>query len=537
MRLRQPNWTRILTILLVILAFCALLYIAGIVLFRFTHVIVLFVLGAITAYVLTPVVNALQTLFRLRWLAIFLSYLLVAGLLFAIGVMLVTPFVQQAQSLVDNLHAPVPGSLKTLGQSQSDMTLLQGQLVNLKLVAQPGATQGSQSDIEQAEHQVQVVLGRLTGPDMTDLRNGTLQATSHASAACRARGPEKLTPCPGPQTQVPPSYVKRVQNEVNLLNQDFQTVTQDVEAAIRSKTLDQAINRAKQAGVLVGQLKHQLSTTPILLLRLQTFLDDHGIQIDLPNKLGDAAEQVSSQGSNILNNAITIVQKTLNLLLNTVLILIIAFYLLLDGPRLIRGGMRLVPAGHQDQVWYFVRSLDRVMGGYIRGTIFLSALAGVLAGGGAAVLGVPYPLLIGLVTFLLMIVPVIGPMVAMFPAIIISLFFMPLFKTIILAAYFIVFMQLVTNVLGPRIMGIAVGIHPLEALFAVLVGYPVGGILGAFLAVPVMGIIHILIREAYNYFVLGQAMPREAAPEPEPAEGAPAPAPLATTSTRDSPAS
>jgi predicted PurR-regulated permease PerM len=276
--------------------------------------------------------------------------------------------------------------------------------------------------------------------------------------------------------------------------------------------LNKAINDAKQAADNVRQLRQRLSTTPILLLRLQTFLDDHGISFDLPSRLGDAAQQIGSQGSNILNNAITIVQKTLNLLLNTVLILIIAFYLLLDGPRLVRGGLSTVPAGSRDQVWYFVQSLDRVMGGYIRGTIFLSALAGALGGGGAAVLGVPYPLLIGIVTFLLMIVPVIGPMVAMLPAIIVSLFFMPFAKTLILAIYFIIFLQLVTNVLGPRIMGMAVGIHPLEALFAVLVGFPIGGFLGAFLAVPVMGILHILIREAYGYFVLGQAIPTAAPP-------------------------
>jgi hypothetical protein len=56
-------------------------------------------------------------------------------------------------------------------------------------------------------------------------------------------------------------------------------------------------------------------------------------------------------------------------------------------------------------------------------------------------------------------------------------------------------------------MGMAVGIHPLEAIIAVLVGYPIGGFLGAFLAVPVAGILHILIREAYAYFVLGRALP------------------------------
>jgi hypothetical protein len=65
----------------------------------------------------------------------------------------------------------------------------------------------------------------------------------------------------------------------------------------------------------------------------------------------------------------------------------------------------------------------------------------------------------------------------------------------------------------------AVGIHPLEAILAVLVGYPLGGFLGAFLAVPVAGIFHIVVRELYAYFVLGHSLPTAVAP-PTPIEDA-----------------
>jgi predicted PurR-regulated permease PerM len=55
----------------------------------------------------------------------------------------------------------------------------------------------------------------------------------------------------------------------------------------------------------------------------------------------------------------------------------------------------------------------------------------------------------------------------------------------------------VTNVIGPRLTSKTVGIHPLEAMAAALVGYPVAGILGSFLAVPVVGLAHVLARQAY----------------------------------------
>ncbi|MCA1597336.1 MAG: AI-2E family transporter, partial [Chloroflexi bacterium] len=170
----------------------------------------------------------------------------------------------------------------------------------------------------------------------------------------------------------------------------------------------------------------------------------------------------------------------------------------------------------REQVSFFMLQLDKVLGGYIRGQLFLSALAGVLGGAGAAALGVPYPLLIGIMTFLLESVPVMGPVVAFIPPVAIALVFTTPITTLLLFIWFTVFQQVVTNFLGPKIMGTAVGIHPLEAIGAVLVGYPLGGFIGAFLAIPVAGIVHILIRELYAYFALGRALPT--APVIAPAE-------------------
>jgi predicted PurR-regulated permease PerM len=507
MSLKQTNWTRILTILLVILASFAILYIVGSILFRFTNVILLFVLGAIAAYVLGPIVKSLQTVLRVRWLSVLMAYLMVATALFVLGVLLITPFVNQAQSLVDNLHNPEAGSLKTVGRIQSDMNRLHGDLVNWELAAAPALSSGNPSDINHWQGLTQKDVATLTTMDMTGLRNGTLVASSRVAAACRPGRGSRISSCPQPQTQVPPSYVNRVQGQVSNLGLAVQHLMQEgTESAVRSGDINRVSSQAKQASQTVGVIEHTLSTTPILLLRSQTFLDQHNIHYDLLSKAGDATHQLSNQSTNILDNAITIVSTTTQLLLDTILILIIAFYLLNDGPRLIRRGVQLIPGERRNQVTYFVQSLDRVMGGYVRGQLFLSTLAGVLGGGAAAVLGVPYPLLIGIMTFLLQTIPVIGPMIAVLPAVIISLFFVSFTKTVILFVWFLVFQQVVTNVLGPKVMGSAVGIHPLEALLAVLVGYPLGGLLGAFLAVPVMGLLHIVIHEAYNYFALGKSI-------------------------------
>jgi predicted PurR-regulated permease PerM len=509
-QVKQPNWGRTLLILGTILATFALLYAAQDILSRFTQAILLFVLGAIVAYVLTPVVNGLQGVLRTRWIAIIVTYLVFAIGLVSIAVMLFTPFIQQSQSLVDNLRTPASGSLQTIVQVETQANALRQTLLSEQKRVQ---TRGTLSPRAVADNRL--AINNLQRA-VVDLKHGTLSGLSHPRYHHAKTGSNRLPPNPEPQTQVPASYVLPISTDLNQLTSDYNRAVGDP-AAVDPVLFQRAVDRSQKMRAAAKTNLHIMSTTPIAVLRSQTWLDEHGIHTDIHTKFGDAAKQLSSRGTLVLDNAITILSETANILLDFALTMIIAFYFLNDGGRIIHSSVNLIPTRYREQAWYFVLSLDKVVGGYIRGQLFLSTLAGLLGGGGAATLGVPYPLLIGIMTFLLQSIPVIGPMVALVPAVLISLFFMPVVTTVLLAAWFLVFQQIVTNVLGPRVNSMAVGIHPLEAILAVLVGYPLGGFLGAFLAVPVAGIFHIVVRELYAYFVLGRSLPTAVAP-PTPIE-------------------
>lgn len=530
MALRQPNWTRILTILLVILATIALIYITLMVLQRFAQAIVLLIAGALVAYIMTPLVNRLTHAFHFRWLGILLGYAMIAAAFFALGVLLFTPFIQQSQSLVNNLHNPSAASVKKIADVSSEATKVADTLHRERTRLAEGKTFNTREldslapTMEALQRNVQEIKTGRPGTGQTKHSTGNHAATTSSR-----------TPAPPPSIKVPASYAALVIVPATALASDYSTLRQQASAgSVDASLLARTYTKAKKTQQGATRMYHVMSTTPILLLRAQNWLDDHHIHIDLASKFGQAAQQVSTQGTNILNNAITILSGTANILLDFTLTLIISFYLLNDGAAMIRRSIGLVPAGGREQAYFFVNSLDQVLGGYIRGQIFLSILAGILGGGGAAVLGVPYPLLIGIMTGLLELIPVIGPMVTAVPAVIIALFFTPVPTALLLLVWFIVFQQIVTNLVGPRIMGSAVGISPIEAILAVLVGYPIAGLLGAFLAVPVMGIIHILIREAYSYFVLGQALPSTELPvhlEADEEEEQPAPAVARCTGT------
>jgi predicted PurR-regulated permease PerM len=503
---KQVNWMRVLTVMLVILAGYAILFVTATILYRFTQAILLFVTGAMVAYILSPLVNWLGVVLRTRWLAILVSYVLLATGLLALAFFLFTPFIQQSQSFVDNLRNPSSASLGTITVLERHANATYADLKGFGPSVRTTRSLSPQ-DVQQLQNDV----FRLD-TDLTNVRNGTLSGAKKTQRYKRApAGATRLPPNPPPQTQVPTSYINPLEtDEANLISA-FDSATSDP-TRISVGEWQVAVNKAHTLSNGSHHMYHVMSTTPIALIRSQTWLDDHGIKINVQEKFGQAASQFSNQGTNVLNNVITILTETANLLLNLALILIIAFYFLLDSNRIIHGGVRLIPSRHREQAWFFISSLDRVLGGYIRGQLFLAALAGLLGGAGAAALGVPYPLLIGIITFMLQLIPVIGPMVALVPATLISLFFTPPLTTAALVVWFVIYQQIVTNVIGPHVNGMSVGIHPLEALLAVLVGYPLGGFLGAFLAVPVAGIVHIVIREFYGYFAYGHKLPTAEVP-------------------------
>jgi len=141
--------------------------------------------------------------------------------------------------------------------------------------------------------------------------------------------------------------------------------------------------------------------------------------------------------------------------------------------------------------------VSQVLGAYIRGQLTTAAIIGVSAGAGAAILGVHYALLIGILAFLFELIPMVGPILASLPAILISIF-QPFPLVLEVIAFFIVMQVFENNILAPRITGGAVGLHPGVALLAIVIGADLGGVVGALFAVPVAGILSVLIAAAYK---------------------------------------
>ncbi len=199
-------------------------------------------------------------------------------------------------------------------------------------------------------------------------------------------------------------------------------------------------------------------------------------------------------------NAINIVFVVTSAFLNVFLVGVLSFYLLLDGKRLRDSIISIVPQRQMSHVLVFEDALNRVVGNYIRGQLTLAAIVGVLAAVTCALTGLgQFAIIIGVLAFLFETIPMVGPALASVPAIAISLLLpAPFPRTLWVVVAFIIIQLLESNILGPRIVGHAVGLHPVASILSLLVFAQLFGPFGALIATPIVAAVWVVIASIYR---------------------------------------
>ncbi len=145
------------------------------------------------------------------------------------------------------------------------------------------------------------------------------------------------------------------------------------------------------------------------------------------------------------------------------------------------------------------------LGGFVRGTAIVAAVDAVLIGTAVAVLGVPFALPLAALTFAGAFLPIVGAVVAGAIAVLVALATQGVVTALILLGVVVLVQQVEGDVLQPIVLGRAVSLHPVVILLAVAGGAALGGIVGAFLAVPV-----VAVASAVMGYVWGEVGPQDA---------------------------
>jgi len=198
-----------------------------------------------------------------------------------------------------------------------------------------------------------------------------------------------------------------------------------------------------------------------------------------------------------------------------IFILVVSFWVIRDADQIGLRLSNLVPADYRDDFEALRSRVSVVWNSFFRGLVLLSLTVGVITGVTLWLVGVKNALLLGLLAGVLEVVPSFGPIIACIPAVAVAYFqgstHLPIanswFALLVLGLY-VMIQQVENNFLAPRIIGGSVKIHPLVVLVGAIGGYAVAGILGAFLAAPVIGTSRILGEYVYRKLVEAETMPQ-----------------------------
>lgn len=217
---------------------------------------------------------------------------------------------------------------------------------------------------------------------------------------------------------------------------------------------------------------------------LVNFLQSFGISKEQISQVG---HQLTSQAESAFGSIFPFIKSFFNYVFDIIIILIVSIYLVLDGARVAKWIQENSPRSHKSKVLFALFTLERIVGAYIRGQLLLAVIIGVLVGIGMLILQVPYAILLGVLAFICSFIPIIGTFVSGVACVLLALTH-GWVSALIVLAYFIGIHVLEGDILGPRIVGKALGLHPLVALLAVITGTELFGIPGAFFAAPITGL-------------------------------------------------
>ena len=200
-------------------------------------------------------------------------------------------------------------------------------------------------------------------------------------------------------------------------------------------------------------------------------------------------------------------ERAVEIGLQAILCLIITFYLLLDGHRFGQFALRFLDRDQKVGTLRIAQRIHAVLGRWLRGQLLL---IGLVAAGIYVILGpvlhVPFALALAILSGVLEIIPLVGPIIAAALAATVTYSAHGTDTTIVVLVVYFVVRQVEDQVVMPLVIGRAVHLHPVVTIFAVLVGLGTWGILGGLLGVPVAAAINVTLHELYPEETGGHAL-------------------------------
>jgi predicted PurR-regulated permease PerM len=208
-------------------------------------------------------------------------------------------------------------------------------------------------------------------------------------------------------------------------------------------------------------------------------------------RIRDFATGLGTPALNLLRGAATGVVAT-------VTIFVLSYLAVLQGPKVVDGTLALFPPQRAERMRRVGRDCARTITGYISGNLLISVICGVLTYAVLKISGVQFAGLIALFVAIADLIPLVGATLGAVVATV-AAFIHSLPAAIAVIVFFVVYQQLENHLLQPVIFSRTVKLNPLAVLVAILLATELAGILGALLAIPVAGIVQVVLRDVWDH--------------------------------------
>jgi predicted PurR-regulated permease PerM len=268
---------------------------------------------------------------------------------------------------------------------------------------------------------------------------------------------------------------------------------------------------------LINELLRFIDELPVLAAQLQSQiqrLSEVYARLEIPPAVRDwidgviASIEEGGPGGGfdvaLLLPVVTGATSLLGAIFGYIILPVWVFYLLKDRVGLTRSFDDALPATWRFDVWAMLRTVQRVFGQWVRGQLLLGVTVGVMTFIGLMILSIVvdpvfgrFAILLSVTAGILELVPIIGPIIAAIPAVLLAAT-AGLEAVIAALILYTLVQQLENNLLVPKIQGDAVELHPAAVIFAIIVGGALAGLLGAILALPITAAARDIVRYLFR---------------------------------------
>ena len=254
-------------------------------------------------------------------------------------------------------------------------------------------------------------------------------------------------------------------------------------ALIAPSIVEQSVQLADQTSEAIDEVQDWLRGPPLNIRDEQ--LD--GVLNQLSSTLQDRGDQIASG----VFSGVTAVGSVV---ITLVMVLVLTFFFIKDGPRFLPFVRRIAGRNAGRHLTEVLTRSWNTLGGFIRTQAIVSFVDAALIGLALVLLGVPLAWALAVITFIAGFIPIVGAFTAGALAVLIALVANGFTTAIIVLVVIVAVQQLEGNILQPILQSRAMNLHPVVVLLGVAAGGTLFGIIGAFLAVPILAVVAVMLR-------------------------------------------